>query len=76
GYMVANAYIPAQKIKNGIVEITVVPGQYGSIDLRNHSKLSSSAANRFLSQIKIGDYVKQDVLDRTLLLISDIGGIS
>lgn len=76
GYMVANAYIPAQKIKNGIVEITVVPGQYGSIDLRNHSKLSPNAANRLLSQIKIGDYVKKDVLERTLLLISDIGGIS
>lgn len=76
GYMVANAYIPPQKIKNGIVEIAVVPGRYGNLDLRNHSKLSNSAANRFLGRIKPGDYVKKDLLERTLLLLSDIGGIS
>lgn len=76
GYMVANAYIPAQKIKNGIVDIIVVPGRYGNLDLRNHSKLSNRAANRSLSRIKPGDYVKKDLLERTLLLMSDMGGIS
>lgn len=76
GYMVANAYVPPQDIKNGNVEITVAPGRYESIELSNHSRLSDKAANRLLSQIKPGDYVKKDMLERTLLLISDIGGIS
>lgn len=76
GYMVADAYLPAQKITNGIVEIAVVPGRYGSVEIRNHSKLSTKAANRLLGAIKPGDYVKKDVLERTLLLLNDTGGIS
>lgn len=76
GYIVANAYVPPQDIKDGIVKITVVPGKYGAVDLRNHSRLKNGVAERFLSNIKPGDYVKKDDLERTLLLISDIGGIS
>ena len=76
GFMVANAFIPPQKVRDGVVEIAVVPGQYGHIDLRNHSKLSDAVAQRYLRNLKIGDYVKKDELDRTLLLISDIGGIT
>lgn len=76
GYLVANAYIPAQDIQNGIVEITVVPGKYGSIELRNHSRLSDVAARKLLGNIKVGNYVKKAKLERTLLLMSDTGGIS
>ncbi|TWH51615.1 ShlB/FhaC/HecB family hemolysin secretion/activation protein [Sporomusa sp. KB1] len=76
GYMVANAFIPAQDITDGIAEITVVPGQYGNIDIRNHSRLADNTAARLLSSLKSGDYVKKDTLERTLLLISDTSGIS
>lgn len=76
GYMVAKAYIPSQDVNNGIVEIAVVPGRYGRLDIRNHSRLDNRAARRFLGRLKSGDYVKKDVLERTLLLMSDTGGIS
>jgi hemolysin activation/secretion protein len=76
GYMVANAFIPAQDIKDGIVEITVAPGRYGGLDIRNHSRLSDKTAEEMLSNIKSGDYVKKGLLDRVLLLMSDTGGIS
>ncbi len=76
GYMVANAYVPPQNVKKGVVEIAVAPGRYDGIELRNHSRLSAKVANRLLSQIKPGDYVRKDMLERTLLLVSDIGGIS
>lgn len=76
GYIAASANVSPQDIKDGVVEIAVMPCQYGSIDLRNHSRLSDNTVNRYLSQIKTGDYVKKDVLERTLLLISDLGSIS
>jgi len=76
GYMVANAYIPAQSIVNGIVEIAVVPGKYGDIELRNNSRLSDSLARKMLGKLKAGSFVKKDKLERTLLLMSDTGGIS
>jgi hemolysin activation/secretion protein len=76
GYLVASAYLPAQDIKEGLVEIVVVPGQYGNIDIRNHSRLLPKTASNLLSAIKVGDYVKKDVLERTLLLMTDTSGVS
>jgi len=76
GYLVANAYVPAQDIKDGIVEITVVVGQYGKIDIRNHSRLKDGVAASLLSNLKSGDYIKNDMLERTLLIFNDTAGVS
>lgn len=76
GYLLASAYIPAQTVKNGTVEIAVVVGQYGKIDIRNHSKLKTNVAAGFLGSLKNGDYIQKDKLDRTLLLLSDISGVT
>ncbi|MEM5795314.1 MAG: POTRA domain-containing protein, partial [Bacillota bacterium] len=76
GYMVARAYIPAQKLEDGIITIAVLPGKYGAIELRNHSRLSDRLARKMLADLDPGSYVKRSELERTLLLISDTGGIS
>lgn len=76
GYLVAKAYIPAQDIKDGVVEIAVVVGQYGRIDIRNHSKLTEGAVTGLLSSLKSGDYIRNDILERALLLLNDTSGIS
>lgn len=76
GYLLANAVIPAQDIKDGVVEITVVVGQYGKIDIRNHSALKQGALTGLLSSIKSGDYIQSEALERTLLLLSDTSGVS
>ncbi|HEY3426755.1 MAG TPA: ShlB/FhaC/HecB family hemolysin secretion/activation protein [Negativicutes bacterium] len=76
GFVVASAYVPAQEMIDGIVEIAVMPGKYSGVALRNHSKLSDAVAARLVSNIKSGDYVKRSQLERTLLLLSDTGGIS
>jgi hemolysin activation/secretion protein len=75
GYLVANAYIPAQAVKDGIVEIAVVIGRYGKIDIQNHSGLKTDVAASFLSGLKNGDYVKKDKLDQTLLFLNDLSGV-
>ena len=75
-FVVANVYIPAQALKDGIVEIAVMPGKYSGVDIRNHSRLTKGTADRFLRTIKTGDYVKRSQLERTLLLLSDTAGIS
>lgn len=76
GYMVAKAYIPTQTLTDGILEIAVMPGRYDGLEIRNHSRLSDKAAKRILGRIKSGDYVRKPILERTLLLMSDTGGIS
>ena len=43
GYFVAQAYLPAQEIKDGVVTIAVLEGQYGSVTLdRKSTRLNSS----------------------------------
>ncbi|MBU2702176.1 hemolysin activation/secretion protein [Sporomusaceae bacterium BoRhaA] len=75
GYFLANAVIPAQDIKGGVVEIAVVIGQYGKIDVRNHSALNQSNLTILLSSLKSGDYIQSESLERTLLRLSDTNGV-
>src|SRR5579871_3326898 len=55
GYIVAQAYLPAQDIKDGAVTIAVIEGRYGNIDLRNQSSLSNELASGMLDGVKSGD---------------------
>lgn len=75
GFFVAQAYLPAQDIKNGVVTIAVIPGQYGNITLNNKTNLSNSLANNLLGGLNKGDLVKSDQLETRLLLLSDVPGV-
>jgi hemolysin activation/secretion protein len=75
GYVVAQAYLPAQDIKDGDVTITVIEGRYGSIALRNQSKLSDSLATGLLDGLRSGDPVAIIPLEHRLLLLSDVPGV-
>ena len=76
GYFVAQAYLPAQEIKDGVVTIAVVEGQYGKIAVRNQSNLSNDLAYRQLDGINTGDTVAIAPLESRLLLLSDIPGVN
>jgi hemolysin activation/secretion protein len=75
GFFVAQAYLPAQDIKDGAVTIAVIEGQYGKIDLRNQSNLSNGVLEDTLEGLNSGDPVTSAPLERRLLLISDIPGV-
>lgn len=76
GYFLAQAYLPAQDITTGAVTIAVIEGRYGAIDLRNESRLSDGVARGVLSGLESGDIVAAAPLERRLLLLSDIPGVS
>ena len=75
GYFVAQAYLPAQDIKNGVVNITVVEGQYGKVIVRNQTNLSSGLVDSQLKGINSGDVITHAPLESRLLLLSDIAGV-
>lgn len=75
GYFVAQAYLPAQEIKNGTVTITVLEGRYGNISLRNHTNLSDAQANSILRGLNNGDLIAIAPLEERLLLLSDTPGV-
>ncbi len=75
GYFVAQAYLPAQDIKEGVITIVVVIGQYGKINLNNQSKLNNNVANSILHGLNTGDRISSDPLEERLLLLSDLPGV-
>ncbi len=76
GYFVAQAYLPAQEINNGVVSIAVIEGQYGEIIVHNSTNLSNRLVNSQLEGINSGDVITSVPLENRLLLLSDIAGVN
>ena len=75
GYFVAQAYLPAQDIKDNAVTIAVLEGRYGNITLNNQTNLSDAQANRLLNGLKSGDIIATEPLESRLLRIADLPGV-
>jgi len=76
GYFVAQAYLPAQDIKDGAVTIAVLEGQYGSVTLHNQTNLSDGLASGLLDAPKEEATIAIAPLESRLLLLSDIPGVN
>ena len=75
GYFLAQAYLPSQDIKDGVVTIAVLEGRYGKIGLQNQTNVSDGVINGVLDGLNSGDPITTDPLERRLLILSDIPGI-
>lgn len=74
GYFVARAYIPAQSMENGIVEIAIIEGTYGEFDMKNSSLVDTAEVQGFMDHLKGGELVSTMSLERQMLLINDLSG--
>jgi len=75
GYFLAVAYLPKQEIREGIVEIAVLEGRLGQINLQvdPKTKLRESFARGILdAHLKPGDLITENSLERPLLLLRDL----
>lgn len=75
-YPLTRAIIPAQTIQDGIVQIKIIEANYNKITLHNSSRVNDSLLLKTLSPIKAGEPVTQKQLHHSLLLLSDIPGVS
>jgi hemolysin activation/secretion protein len=78
GYFVARAYVPAQEIRDGIVEITVLEGHIDRISVKpiGESRLRGQVVESHLKNaLPSGGLIRQDDLERGLLLLNDLPGI-
>jgi hemolysin activation/secretion protein len=75
GYFVAFAYLPAQDIREGIVEIAVVPGKYGRTKVGGSARIDADCLREMLFCAKPGMIIIRGPLERALLLINDLSGI-
>ena len=75
GYFLAQAYLPEQTIRNGVVEITIIEGRWGIIEL--DKKPATRISTRLLAGIlgahlQQGGIITETGLERPLLLINDL----
>lgn len=75
GYFVAQAYLPAQDIKEGAVTIAVIEGRLGNITLRNSTNLSDSLARSMFDGLRTGDLITLAPIENSLLRLSDLPGV-
>lgn len=74
GYLLAQAYLPAQDVKDGVVTIAVLEGHYGKISFRNQSNMPDSLLASQIDGLRTGDVVTVGPLESGLLLLSDLPG--
>jgi hemolysin activation/secretion protein len=73
--MVARAYVPTQTITmEGVVEIAVIEGRFGKVDLDNKSRVRDGVARGYLDGFP-GTPVTQPELERKMLLLNDLPGV-
>jgi hemolysin activation/secretion protein len=76
GYFVAQAFVPAQDIKDKAVTITVSEGRYGQVTLRNRSNLRDRVALASLEGLDAGAVIVAPPLESRLLQLSDLPGVA
>src|SRR5262245_16535682 len=75
GYFLAQAYLPQQAIRNGSVEIAIIEGRVGIIELQRRpaSRLPDWLLAGILDEnLRTGDIITETGLERPLLLINDL----
>ena len=78
GYFVAQAFLPEQKVADGIVEITILEGRLGTVrvDIDERARISRDMVDGLLSALTPGMVLHQDTVERALFLLSDLRGIT
>ncbi len=71
GYILAYAYVSPQEIKDGILEVSVIEGKTGEITIRGNKSYSAKFIHKHLERIKQDPSLKEDTLERTLLLLNE-----
>ncbi|EHO4425345.1 ShlB/FhaC/HecB family hemolysin secretion/activation protein [Salmonella enterica] len=75
GFLLARAVLPPQTIKDGVLTVRVIPGQYDTARLHNTSTLNDAVLQRVLSAtLPAGELVRKNDLERAALLLSEIPG--
>ncbi|AMB84770.1 hemin-binding protein [Pseudomonas agarici] len=78
GYLVARAYLPPQNIQAGSVALAVREGVIGRVraEAAPDVRLSAGMQQRFIDDLVPGTVIREADLERVLLRLSDIAGVS
>jgi hemolysin activation/secretion protein len=76
GYSVASVTVPAQKISSGTVKLEVIEGRIGAIAIIGSKAYRPGILERRITGAAIGDVISEERLERDLLLLNDMPGVT
>ena len=77
GYFLAQAVVPVQTVQGGVVDISVIEGKMGNIEvlIEPNTPLSEERVRSFLALLAPGQAVNAPDYERAMLLLSDQPGV-
>lgn len=76
GYPFARAYLPAQRMQQGELNIEVIEGRYGQVYATSDDAELPRKAEPFLASLTPGEVIETAPLERAVLILSDLPGVS
>lgn len=76
GLAVATAFLPPQQITEHTVEIRIVLGRLGQVEVNNNSKLTENQAQKFTASLQAGQLLQTTKLETVLNNINDLAGVA
>jgi len=77
GLLVAQAIIPPQEVRDGVVEMRVFEGKIGvvRIEVPDDSRVRRSVTEGFVADLRPGETLRRDNVEQSLLLLNDLPGV-
>jgi len=75
GYIMARAYLPPQEIRKGVVEIAILEGELGTIEVTGNARYSTSTILRALEPVRERELVHESTLETALNELNDYPGL-
>lgn len=75
GFILAKAYIPEQRVRDGVVTLTLLLGDLGGIKLLNNNKYKESMIQKIFSS-SIGRPVTAKDIEERLFFVNDLPGLT
>ncbi len=67
--------MPEQEIQAGVVEIVILEGLVGDVDVQNLSDVSPRLVARYTDRVRSGTVVSRKNVERAMLLLNDLPGV-
>ncbi len=75
GFILAKAYIPEQRVRDGVVNLTLLLGNLGEVKVHNNHRYTKETITQIFEH-NINKPVKADVIEEKLFFVNDLPGLS
>jgi hemolysin activation/secretion protein len=76
GYILARAYLPPQDVREGVVEIAILEGKIGDIEVTGNERYKSDVILRALTRVRDGKVVEESRLETAVNELNEYPGLN